>query len=74
MNNDRQDISTLANTRLIIQAAEYYSFTASNLATYQEMEMPTLETLAAKHLLHWKEELRHLVLNRLNCTDERLVS
>ena len=74
MNNDRQDISTLANTRLIIQAAEYYSFTASNLATYQEMEVPTLEALATKHLLHWKQELRHLLLNGINCTDERLAS
>ena len=72
--NDTQDSSTLANTRLIIQVAEYYSFTVANLATYQEMEMPTLEALATKHLLHWKQELRHLVLNGINCTDERLVS
>jgi len=72
--NNTPDSSTLANTRLIIQVAEYYSFTVANLATYQEMEMPTLEALATKHLLHWKQELRHLVLNGINCTDERLAS
>ena len=69
MNNHRQDISTFANTRLIIQVAEYYSFTASNLATYHEMEMPTLEALAAKHLLHWKQELHTLIFNGINCRE-----
>ena len=72
--NDTQDHSTLANTRLIIQVAEYYSFTVANLATYQEMEMPTLEILATQHLQHWKQELRNLVLNGINCRDERLAS
>ncbi len=74
MNNDSQDYSMEANTKLILQVAEYYSFTAWNLATYQEMDMPRLEALSTKHLLHWKSELRHLIFNGINCTDERLAS
>ena len=74
MNNDRQDCSTIANAKLILQTAEYYSSTASDLAAYQEMDMPTLEALAIKHLRHWKQELRELIFNGMNCTDERLAS
>ena len=72
MNNDRQDYSTLANTRLIIQVAEYYSSTQSNLETYQGMNIPSLEALSSKHLLHWKSKLRHLILNGINCSDKEV--
>ncbi len=74
MNNDRQDYSMPANTRLILQVAKYYSSTASDLAAYKEMNLPSLEQLANKHLMHWKQELRELIFNGINCTDERLAS
>lgn len=74
MHSNIQDDRMETNTKLILQVAEYYSSTKSNLAIYQEMEIPTLEALASKHLLHWKQELRRLVLNGINCTDERLAS
>ena len=74
MHNDQHDYCIDVNTKLILQVAEYYSSTKFNLAIYQEMEIPTLEALATKQLLHWKQELRNLVLNGINCTDKRLTS
>ena len=72
--NNRQDSSTVANTRLIIQVAEYYGSAVSDIATYKDMNLPTLEALATKHLGHWKQELRELIFNGINCTDQRLAS
>ena len=74
MHSNIQDDRMETNTKLILQVAEYYSSTKFNLAIYQEMEIPTLEALATKQLLHWKQELRNLVLNGINCTDKRLTS
>ena len=71
MHSNTQDQRMETNTKLILQVAEYYRSTKTNLAIYQEMEIPTLEALASKHLLHWKQELRRLVLNGINCTDKR---
>ncbi len=74
MDTEDQDYSTLANFTLIAQVATYYRSTMCDLESYQEMNLPTLEELSTKHLMHWKRELHELIFNGMNCADERLAS
>lgn len=67
-----QDHATQANYRLIAQVAEYYSDARENLEFYKEVNSTTLQEMSQDHLLHWKEELRSLIFNGINCHDRRV--
>lgn len=66
-----QDHATQANYRLIAQVAEYYNDTRENIDFYKELNNTTLQEMSQEHLQHWKSELRSLIFNGMNCTDER---
>ena len=66
-----QDHATQANYRLIAQVVEYYNDAKENIEFYQEINSPVLQEMSQNHLLHWKKELRSLIFNGMNCTDER---
>ncbi|KYJ87530.1 hypothetical protein [Sulfurovum riftiae] len=74
MNRDIHDHARQANHRLITQVASYYNEARENIAFYKEINCIELQELSRSHLLHWKEELRSLIFNGINHTDERSAS
>ena len=65
------EYATQANYRLIAQVAEYYNDASNNIEFYQKVNSPSLQEMSRDHLLHWKNKLRSLIFNGLNCADER---
>ncbi len=61
--NERTDYSQLANHSLIAQAARYYNDCSQGMETYRKLNLPVLEQLAKKHLMHWKGELQDLIFS-----------
>ncbi len=57
------DYCQLANHSLIAQAARYYNDCSRDMETYGKLNLPGLEQLTAKHLMHWKRELHNLIFN-----------
>ena len=68
---ERIDPVTQANHRLITQVASYYNDAKENLEFYQEVNSTVLQEMSEEHLEHWKCELRSLIFNGMNCSDER---
>ena len=66
-----QDYATEASHRLITQVAGYYNNTLRDLELYRELDSSTLVKLSQEHLQDWKNELRSLIFNGMNCTDKR---
>ncbi len=54
-----------ANLGLIKDVAGYYNEISNDLELYQDMNYTVLENQAKEHLMHWKKELRRLILGRL---------
>ena len=67
----RIDHATQANHRLIAQVAEYYNDTRENMMFYQEINSTLLQEISRDHLLQWKNELRSLIFNGMNCHNRR---
>ncbi len=65
----RTNIGLLTQQQLqelqIIQVAEFYNMTLDNLEHYRLEGYPILEQQASKRLMHWKNELRRLIVGRL---------
>ncbi len=51
-----------SNNSLIEQVAGYYNSTLRDIEDYQDMRYTVLEDMAKEHLMHWKKELRRLIL------------
>ncbi len=67
MNTESQDYDTVANFKLIAQVAQYYNSTKQDVETYQDLKVPSLESMSTEHLMHWKKELHDLIFNGMNC-------
>ncbi len=50
----------------IIQVTEFYTLVSANLDYYRLEGYPILEQQAQKHLMHWKRELKRLLLGRIS--------
>jgi len=66
-----QEHATKANHELIAQVAKYYNDAKENLEFYNEVNSISLQEMSKDHLRHWKNELRSLIFNGMNCIDQR---
>ena len=71
MTTHQEDYETVVNHRLISQVSEYYNHTLRDLEFYRALNNATLQNLSHEHLHYWKNELKSLIFNGMNCTSER---
>jgi len=71
MTRPQEEYVAEGNHKLITQVAEYYNDTLKDIEFYQEVNSQALVDMSHEHLLQWKDRLRVLIFNGMNCTDKR---